>query len=83
MSTVDELGGTIEQTSQFSVTASTPAPITDLSLRLAPNSDTSSNAVLQKSELLLDFAVPVPLETGCLIYIQVPAEFTRLYQEMK
>lgn len=82
ISTVDELGGLIEQTTQFTVSASTPAPITEVSLRLAPNSETSSNAVLEKSELLLDFAMPVPLETGCLIYIQIPADFTRLYQEM-
>ena len=57
--------------------------ITDVNFRLAPNSSTSSNQVLEKSELLLDFAMPVPLETGCLIQIQVPTEFSSLYQEIK
>ena len=64
------------------MSVSSPALITQVNLRLAPNSDTSSNVVLQKSELLLDFGMPIPLETGCLIYVQLPIEFTRLYQEM-
>ena len=74
--------GLIEQTAQFAVSVSSPALITQVNLRLAPNSDTSSNVVLQKSELLLDFTMPIPLETGCLIYVQLPAEFSRAYQEM-
>jgi len=64
------------------VSVSTPALITEVNLRLSPNSDTSSNAVLEKSELLLDFAMTIPLETGCVIFVQIPIEFTQAYQEM-
>lgn len=38
--------------------------------------------MLEKSELLLDFVMPLPLETGCKISVQIPADFTQVYQEV-
>ena len=30
----------------------------------------------------MDFEIPLPLETGCIISIQLPAEFTQVYQQV-
>ena len=42
----------------------------------------TSNKVLEKSELLLDFDMPLPLESGCKITVQLPSEFTEVYQQV-
>ena len=34
--------------------------------------------MLEKSQLVLDFAMPVPLETGCTIIMTLPVEFTQV-----
>ena len=53
--TLDNDGGLIDETPVFTVSVQTPATISEAVLRLVPNSESSSNKVLEKSELLLDF----------------------------
>ena len=74
--TLDNDGGMIDETPEFSINAQAPATISEAVIRLVPNSESSSNKVLEKSELLLDFKIPLPLETGCIISVQLPTEFT-------
>ena len=70
ISTVDSMGGLIEQTAYFGISVSEPAEITDATLRLVPGSSASrSNKVLERSELILDFQMPLPLDTGCTISV--------------
>ena len=75
ITTYDGEGGLIQRSLPFSITADQPAHISDMTLALSPNSLSSSNRVNERSQLLIDFAMPMPLAAGCTIFVKLPADF--------
>ena len=59
--TRDGLDGQIEKSDYFDISAKNPAKIAFAQLKPV----TTSNKVLEESELLLDFEMPLPLQSGC------------------
>ena len=59
--TLDGQEGSIEKSAYFDISVKNPAKIAFAKMKPVP----TSNKVLEKSELLLDFDMPLPLEAGC------------------